>query len=620
MSRLPAALAALALVASPLAAAAQASQPAQPAQPGAAKGEEVDPKTKAAIDRAIEKAKDDLRNEVRAEIQGAQSAAEFIGATSEGPKLQFLQLEGYFRVRGQLFDNLALGGRRDASGRYLFPVPFDQPNGGSGSSTLTSANMRLRLEPTMNVSEHVRVRAQIDVLDNHVLGSSTSALYDDPGSPYPSSGFFGSSRVVLSGSSNQLNQPYISPKRVWGEVQTPVGLLSFGRMPSEWGLGILANAGAGLDEDFGDTVDRIQFALPPVSTPIGRLVFVPMLDFDNAGALYRQSFAAPGTGQPFDAEPGDNGRTYGLKIARLDTPDEIRRKLDRNESSVNFGVYYAYRQQVWTYPDWTSQGFDASYASTDQTPSSVHRAGYAHVLDLWYRWLSPRWRVEAEVAGVYGSIVDTRSDPNLQPVAPPKTYIQQWGGTIVAEYKAIPNKLMLGGEIGAASGDPAPGFGNVPSYGPSPYGSLEGQQYGCIPNALASGTCQSIDRTISNFRFNPAYRVDLVLFHTILGQVTDAIYVKPKMRWDILPGLWLDESLIYSRAMDKSSTPSVNANGTGGSANLGIELDSQLNYASGDGFHAWLQWGILQSLAGLDIDGHNGGRAHVLAAGIAAKF
>jgi uncharacterized protein (TIGR04551 family) len=619
MSRLAAALAALALVLHPLAAGAQAVSPAQPA-PGEKKQDEVDPKTKAAIDRAIEKAKDDLRNEVRQEIQGAQSAAEFIGAVSEGPKLQFLQMDGYYRVRGQLFDNLDLGGRRDASlpnGRYLFPVPFNQPNGSAGDSTLTTANMRLRLEPTMNVSEHVRVRAQLDVLDNFVLGSSTSSLYDDPSSPYPSA-FFGSSRVVGHPTDPHVDRPYISPKRVWAEVQTPVGLLSFGRMPSEWGLGILTNAGAGLDEDFGDTVDRIQFALPAVTTPVGRLVFVPILDFDNAGALFKQPWAANATGQPFDADPGDNARGYGLKIARLDTPEEVRRKLDRNEASVNFGMYYTYRSQRWTYPDWTNAGFDASFASTTQTPASVHRAGYAHVLDLWYRWLSPRWRVEAELVGVYGSIADTRSDPNLQPIAPPKTYLQQWGGAVVAEYKAIPNKVTIGGEIGAASGDPAPGFGNVPSYGPQPYGSFEGAQSGCIPGP--TGPCQFLDRTISNFRFNPAYRVDLVLFHQILGQVTDAVYLKPKLRWDIFPGLWLDEAIIYSRALDKSSTPSVNATGGGGSANLGIELDTQLNYASGDGFHAWFQWGVLQSLAGLDTQGKSGGRAHVLAVGLATKF
>ena len=599
MSRLAAALAALLLL--PLAARAQGD-----------KKDELDPRTKAAIDRAVEKAKEDLRDEVRQEMQGAQSAAEFIGATAEGPKLQFLEMSGYFRVRAQLFNELDLGIGRDAStpvGRYVFPVPFDQPNGAGNRHTLSTTNMRLRLEPTMNVSEHVRVRAQFDVLDNKVLGSSSSSLFDG-GSSYPAT-FFGSSRVAAT-SSNQEDRPLISQKRVWGEVQTPVGLLSFGRMPSEWGLGIMANAGAGLDEDFGDTVDRIQFALPPVSTPIGRLVFVPILDFDNAGVLYRQAYAASGTGQLFDAESGDNGRTYGLKIARIDTPDEIRRKLERSESSLNYGAYYNYRQQRYTYPDWNTAGFDASYASTDQNVSSIHRAAYAHVLDVWFRWLSARWRVEAELSGVYGSVGNADGGASM-----PKLMLRQWGGALVTEYKAVPNKLMIGWEVGAASGDDAPGFGNVPSYGPQPYGSFEGQQW-CVQNTT---TCLQTDRSIRNFRFNPAYRVDLVLFHQLLGGVTDALYVKPKLRWDLFPGLGLDVSLMYARAMEKGSTPSVTATGAGGASDLGLELDTQLTFTATDGFRAWAQWGALQPFHGLSTQtGGDGARAHVVAAGIAAKF
>ena len=31
------------------------------------------------------------------------------------------------------------------------------------------------------------------------------------------------------------------------EIQTPVGLLSFGRMPSHWGLGVLTNSGSGIE-------------------------------------------------------------------------------------------------------------------------------------------------------------------------------------------------------------------------------------------------------------------------------------------------------------------------------------------------------------------------------------
>jgi uncharacterized protein (TIGR04551 family) len=460
----------------------------------------------------------------------------------------------------------------------------------------------------------VRVRAQIDVLDNHVLGSSTSALYDDPNSPYPAM-IYGNSRVVSAGNDPGLNTPYISPKQVWGEVQTPIGLLSFGRMPSEWGLGIMANAGTGIDDDFGDTVDRMQFALPPVGTPIGKLTFVPIVDFDSVGALYRQPWAAPGTGQPFNAVGGDDGMTYGIKVVRLDTPDEIRRKGERNESSWNFGAYYQYKTQRVTYPQWNQAGFDANLANTTNLPlAGVERGAYANVLDLWFRWLSPRWRVEAELSGISGQVGDPRSDPS-QPAAP-KLLLRQWGGVVIGDYKAIPSKLTLGGEFGIASGDPSPGFGNVPSYGPSPYGSLEGAQW-CTtygPN------CPSPSRDIRNYRFNPAYRVDLILFHQILGQVTDALYVKPKLRWDILPGLGLDFAIIYSRAMERKSTPSVRRDGSGGSANLGVEEDLILNYNSGDGFLAWMQLGLLEPLDGLSTPTNSPGHATFFGGGLAIKF
>jgi uncharacterized protein (TIGR04551 family) len=562
--------------------------------------DELDPKTRAAIERAIEEAKDDIRNEVRAEMQGAQSAAEFLGAVAEGPKLEFFEVDGYFRFRGQTLAGLDLRAGRDASGRYLFPIS----RSGEGGSSFSTANMRLRLEPTLNVSEHVRVRAQVDVLDNHVLGSSTSRLFDDPNSPFPVP-FYGSTRVVGVGDP-RLDRPYVSPKRVWAEIQTPVGLLSFGRMPSHWGLGVMTNSGAGIDEDFGDTVDRLQFALPSVSTPIGRLTIVPILDFHNEGTLYADPRFGPGLGQPFDAAKGDDARSLSLKVARLDTDDEVRRKTERNEASVNYGVYYSYRTQPALFPE-SEAGLDPSLASTTTPLEAVHRAAYAHVADFWWRLLTSRWRIEAEIAGVYGSIGDVRRTLAEDPV--PKVLLRQWGGAAIVDYTVLPNRFTFGGEVGAASGDDAPGFGNVPQLGATPYGSLEGAQWN-----------RTGDRTIRNFRFNPAYRVDLLLFRQILGQVTDAMYVKPKFRWDLLPGLFLDGQLVYSRALDAKSTPSVAADGSGGSANLGLELDAMLTYAAGDGFQAWLHYGILQPLGGLEPPDRSVSRAQALALGLAAKF
>jgi uncharacterized protein (TIGR04551 family) len=616
MPRLLAALAAL-LLASP----ALAQDDKKPSDG------DVDAKTKAAIQREVERAKEDIRNEVRAEVQGAQAAAEFLGTVAEGPKLEFLTLDGYFRFRGQMMVNFDVTGVRDASGHPLFPQPLQDPG---GRDTLSTGNMRLRLEPTLNVSEHVRVRAQVDVLDNYVLGSSTSDLFDSPSSPYPVP-FYGSSRVVQEGDP-RVDRPVISPKRVWAEIQTPVGLLSFGRMPSEWGLGILTHAGAGLDDDLGDTVDRIQFALPPVSTPLGRLAFVPILDFDSKGVLYEDTrFAGTGQGQPFDADTADDGRTVGLKIARLDTADEIRRKHERNEASLNAGLYYNYRNQSWFYPTWSDNGLGGEYP-TDETPeygdtgTAVHRKAYAHVADLWVRWLGPRLRVEAEVAGVYGHVGNPSDDPT-DATPPPEVLLRQWGGSLLVDYAVTPNKVTFGVEVGAASGDDAPGFGNVPSRvgpplpgsttptAPTRYGSVEGAQW-------RDGT----DNTIRNFRFNPAYRVDHVLWRHILGQVTDAMYVKPMLRWDLLPGLRLDAAIVYSRALFSESTPSASSDPiTGalveeGDANLGIELDTTLTYTSGDGFKAFLEWGALQPLDGLSHDDAQLSRAHFLAIGLAATF
>lgn len=611
MSRLVAALAVSLLVASQ----ARAQEDKKPEA-------EIDAKTRAAIQREVERAKEDIRNEVRAEIQGAQSAAEFLGAVGEGPKLEFLELDGYLRVRGQMMVNLDLTDTADVSGRYLFPVPLQNPG---SSDTINTANMRLRLEPTLNVSEHVRVRAQVDVLDNHVLGASASTLHDGTGTTYPAP-FYGASRVTGT-EDPRVERPVISPKRAWGEVQTPVGLLSFGRMPSHWGLGLLTNAGAGIDDDFGDSIDRIQFAIPPVMAPIGRLVFVPSIDFDYEGVLYTDPRFGRGVGQPFDAEASDDGRTYGLKIARLDTEDDVRRKLERNERSVSYGLYYNYRSQRWTYPAWSEEGLDGTYSpggsagAYGDASTAVHRSGYAHIADLWFRWLTPRWRFEAELAGVHGQIGNASADL----VAPSeKILLRQWGGSVVTEYKVSPNKVTLGAEIGAASGDDAPGFGNVPSLRPAAtpgnpfplqrYGSVEGAQWG------------QGDRTIRNFRFNPAYRVDLILWRQVLGQVTDAMYVKPKLRWDIFPGIALDASVVYSRALFSESTPSAVADPlTGaladeGSANLGIEADAVLTYTSGDGFQMFAEWGVLQPLSGLEPAGVDGDRAHFLSVGLAARF
>jgi uncharacterized protein (TIGR04551 family) len=460
--------------------------------------------------------------------------------------------------------------------------------------------MRLRLAPTLNVSEHVRVRALADVLDNYVLGST---------------GGDGLGGAVV------VDRPVIDVKRAWGEVETPVGLLSVGRMPVAFGLGLVQGDAGGLDDDFGDTRDRLQFATLPLSTPAGQLSLVPFLDYDSEGPLQQDLRFGPGAGQPFSRDSAFDGRTWGLKLLKLDTDDELRRKLERGESSTNYGAMYLYttlgkvRNPYWD-PSRPAPG--GTEPTTNLRAEYYARTEYRHQLSLWYRYRTARFRVEAEVSGLTGQIGDPGPySATVDWNGGRQLLLRQLGGAVKASWQVKPNKVTLGGELGFASGDPAPGFGNRPGQlgdaltagGPvTEFGGVEGPQYDPARS----------DRVIRNFRFNPGHRVDLILWREILGQVTDAWYVKPTLRWDILSGLGLDAQVVYSQAIYGSSTPSATS-GTTGARPLGLELDTKLDYATDDGFAAWLQYGVLFPLAGFD-GGTDLTRAHAIRAGLALKF
>ncbi len=624
---LAAALVAVTLALSGTARAQQQTPAPAPAAP------ETDPKVQAAIQAAVEKAKEELRNELRAELQGQQSAAAFMGTVADQnqPRIQLFDLSGYYRVRAAWLDKLHLTNTPDKSGSNYFPKPL------RAGSRISTANMRLRLEPTINASESVRIHSQFDILDNYVLGSNASKGTDSTGSPYPIP-FYGSTRTFYR-DDQTTDRPLVIPRRVWAEVQTPVGLLSFGRMPSQWGLGILANAGTGLDQDFGDTVDRIQFAIPPVSTPVGSLVFVPMIDFDLAGPLYADPHAGQGAGQPLEADSGSHGRTLGLKVVRLDSDEELRRKLDRGERSVNFGVYYNHRSQRYTYPTWIDQGLSdlANTPGTGEKLTFNRRGASAHTASLWGRFLQGKLRIEGELVGVYGSIGNVNAgalnvDGTPSTSAPPtRVTMKQWGGVLQSEYKYSP-KFSFGLELGLASGDGAPGFGNDPDRSVSPlatrpgdcsggslpcYGSIEGPQWG-----------RAGDRTINNFRFNPAYHVDLIFYRRILGQVTDAAYLRPSTRWNIMPGMALDTSLLYAQAQVAASTPSARSNPSDpnsavddahkGKRPLAVELDNTLSFSPAKGFTGWFDLGLMKPLDGMDAG--SSAFAWMANLGLAARF
>ena len=525
-------------------------------QPPAAEGESV-------TRDDLEATKQELRGEIRAEaakqsLNGEEWSEEY---PEEKRKLEVFTLDGYFRLRPTLFYKFDLG---KVPGQEIFPAV----SGRRGENTQSFATMRLRLDPTFNVSEQVKIKLQVDGLDNVVFGSTPDTLY--PGDQRNIFTVFSEDQESLGDTLSDS----IKLRRAYGEVNTPVGILRFGRMGSHWGLGMLRNDGNCFDCDFGDTVDRVQF----VTEPFAGWYVTPMLDFNSEGSQYRGG----AQGEPVDLTQADDAHSWVLAIARRDTDAQIRSKLENNQGVLQYGLHFT----------WRSQNYDnVKDANGDLTTGFIPREADLYIPDLWLRYEERNWRLEFELAAVLGSIGnralttgETTFDQSLQ--------VAQFGGVAQGEVKVADNKLTLGLELGFASGDKAPGFGNYPGRtgsGTNGYtnpGDVEGRQYRCD-----GGGCS--DSAIRNFRFNRDYRIDLILWRELIGGVTDAFYVRPSVKYAVAPGIDLYGRLIYSQALYAESTPSFV------SKSLGVEVNAGVDYTTEDGFIAGLAYGILFPMGGL---------------------
>jgi uncharacterized protein (TIGR04551 family) len=505
-------------------------------------------------------------------------------ATAAKPPLNVLDLHGYLRLRGDLMSGLHLG----LSPREFYP---QFPKSATGKEdTLAGANMRFRLEPTINISEDVRIMAQIDMLDNLILGSTPDGY---PKNAYYPLVAFSQGQIPPSDGFNALKDS-IQVKRVWGEVMTPVGLLRFGRMGSHWGLGILANDGGPahfdrgplvtqpdpfgttgqcFDCDYGSTADRIMF----ITKIFGHYV-VPMIDFTSEGPYFTRVNEVGG--QPYDLDQLDDVNSWILAVARRDKPEDIKRALENDEWVLNYGVYFVFRNQAYDAIVYTDPLSSPSDGATQDIEDYAIREAEAYIPDVWVRFMWQKLRVELEFVMIAGRIgYDAQAgnldaDGNLiSTLAGEEVKIFQLGGVLQADYSMLNDELILGLEVGFASGDDSPFFGVRP---------FDEKQY-----EHARG-----DDDVENFRFNLDYHVDLILWRQIIGTVTDALYVKPTLQYNIAEGLGTKVSAIYSSAIYKDST-------RGKAHPLGLEFNIDFFYFSDDKFHAGLSYGILIPFSGM---------------------
>jgi uncharacterized protein (TIGR04551 family) len=479
-----------------------------------------------------------------------------------------LTLDGYLRVRGDVWNDLDLSrGPTPSTNQPIFPTPA----AGGGDHTVTSADMRLRLDPTLEVGQAVRLHLRIDILDNVGWGSTPDVLPS-----YSSYALATATAVSPEGGYNALHD-VIRVKRAWGDVVLPFGVLSAGRMGAlvSWGTGFFINNGDCLGCDFGDSGDRLALTVPILNHYVT--------------ALYELSasgpYVTPGA-QPIDIERRAHVNTFALSIARVDSPEAQRRKLRAHRVLVQYGLLASYRQQDLDAPAWTQPGgLQRSYAAGD----FVARDLQSFAGDAWLLVHAGGFRAEVELAAVVGRIGDATNMPGVSLRLP--VTATQLGGVASLAYR-FRWPLTLRVEVGLASGDDAPGFGVSQNGVLAPKkGDLDGAQL--HPPG---------DMTIDNFKFHPDYHVDLILWRRIVGAVTDGVYVRPSLRFGpfgaVHHNLWAELSFVESTVLSSTTPP-------GQAAHLGEEIDLSLRYRYEAGFEISLQYGIFIPGAGFrNLDLH----------------
>jgi uncharacterized protein (TIGR04551 family) len=550
-----------------------------------------------------------------------------------------VELHGYFRTRAELFHNFSLG-RHNSSvlpagdQQYLWPIPLDQsyqtPNGAPGQNanvcgdqgtspcsdkTESGANLRFRLNPEIHISDNLRILSQLDLLDNLVLGSTPETYAMQPASgagsttggtktTYPTGyqpvqyngGYAPSKYAPISAFATTQGPPTagvngwtnsINVKRAWGEYMTPVGQVRFGRMPSHWGLGMVANSGDTIDSDYQTNVDRIMFITGLKSID---LYFGGAWDFPSTGPTNANPFDVYG-GQPYNTCNLCNVNQWVAFLAHRTNPELQKLQLAHGNLVLNGGLYTVYRSQ---YADIQSSNTPFTTDYTSNNNGLEPRRAWAIIPDLWVQALWRKLRFEAEAVTIQGQLgYMTGLNTNL---ATPVN-IRQYGVVTQTEYRAVDDKLDLQFGFGWASGDPYANNAGSGALQPPVTGLQAEYSQGGYPSS------------ISTFRFHPDYRVDLIFFRHILSRVEGAYYFRPSVDYDFLRNPNGEKfgggaAVIWSRASSPEQSP-------GHHDDLGVELDLQLYYQSKDGslnddptkiggFFTMLQYGVFFPLAGMN--------------------
>lgn len=192
-----------------------------------------------------------------------------------------VDMDGYFRNRMNFHYNLDLDRSQKPSMRNYTDVRF-------------------RLNPDFIITDRIRIKSSFNLLDaafgdtpfrglsysnparaNHPLLNESSG--GAPGKTIPAGNQTSWVNGGVAAPDAAVRTSDVTPvqmRRVWAELEFDFGMLKVGRMPYDFGLGILGNAGDGVNQEIGSTRDRIVF-----ETGLGSYYLAPGIGWTYEGML-----------------------------------------------------------------------------------------------------------------------------------------------------------------------------------------------------------------------------------------------------------------------------------------------------------------------------------------------
>jgi hypothetical protein len=525
------------------------------------------------------------------------AAATVVAAALLAPRAAHADLElkwateGYLRTRTVLLTNLApqdrvLGVYPPAPGTDNEIVIPDVRN----TSYIVS---RFRLTPKLSYGKVASVNLQLDGMDDVLWGDNNGV------SSAPLFATDGSWQYYL-GDAQQggVRGASVALKRAWLEFQVPVGLMRVGRMPSHWGMGLLANGGGSgnidptspvgeparrvLDhyqsEDFGDkhfgsTADRILFITKPLSIfrtikkeantdsnlvmgyAFGKITEAPMLVADGFQRTFR-----PYGQQGFLSRGKDDDVNEHVALVVYNNADWDKK---RYTDEFRVGAYGVYRQadEGSTFPSGidpndTCGTFGGVPTPCEDTGSNVF------IGDIWWRIRYGSLFTEGELYKIYGTTFGGVPFPAKNE----KKRASIGAGVVRAAYLTDTWDALL--ELGHASGDENIGderFKQRPMHPDFNVGLI-----------LFEETLRELSARVYGVPFYSEQTPNGATGFFSNGGVINANYINPRARFRVpkfgveayggLLMAWVDTLAIDGTAMFYEDS-------TGGSKYLGTEVD-----------------------------------------------